>query len=92
MKIFLSAYAGATAAMLALDAIWLSTMAERLYQPQLGDLLAKDFARRRLSLSIFSISSGSFTSPRFPLCGRAGGARRSSMARCSGLSLTEPTI
>jgi uncharacterized membrane protein len=43
MKIFLSAYAGATAAMLALDAIWLSTMAERLYRRQLGDLLAKDF-------------------------------------------------
>jgi uncharacterized membrane protein len=43
MKIFLSAYAGAMAAMLALDAIWLSTMAGRLYQPQLGDLLAKDF-------------------------------------------------
>jgi uncharacterized membrane protein len=43
MKIFLSAYGGAMAAMLALDAVWLSTMAERLYRPQLGDLLAKDF-------------------------------------------------
>ncbi|PPD44070.1 MAG: hypothetical protein CTY15_08405 [Methylocystis sp.] len=43
LKIVLSAYAGATAAMLALDIIWLSTMAERLYRPQLGDLLADDF-------------------------------------------------
>jgi uncharacterized membrane protein len=43
MKIFLLAYGGAMVAMLALDAIWLSTMAERLYRPQLGDLLAKDF-------------------------------------------------
>jgi uncharacterized membrane protein len=43
MKMFLSAYAGAMAAMLALDAVWLSTMAERLYQPQLGDLLTKNF-------------------------------------------------
>ena len=29
--------------MLALDAIWLSTMAERLYKPQLGDLLSPEF-------------------------------------------------
>jgi uncharacterized membrane protein len=43
MKTFLSAYLGAMAGMLGLDAIWLSTTAERLYRPQLGDLLAKDF-------------------------------------------------
>lgn len=43
MKSFLTAYAGAAASMLALDAVWLSTMADRLYRPQLGDLLADDF-------------------------------------------------
>lgn len=43
MKTFLSAYVGAMAGMLVLDAIWLSIMAERLYHPQLGDLVAEDF-------------------------------------------------
>jgi uncharacterized membrane protein len=43
MRTFLVAYAGAMAGMLALDTIWLSIMAGRLYQPQLGDLLAENF-------------------------------------------------
>lgn len=43
MKQVLFAYAGTAASMLALDAVWLSTMAERLYRPELGDLLAEDF-------------------------------------------------
>lgn len=43
MKSFLIAYAGAAASMLALDAVWLSTMADRLYRPQLGDLLGDEF-------------------------------------------------
>jgi uncharacterized membrane protein len=43
MKTFLSAYVGAMAGMLGLDVIWLSNTAERLYRPQLGDLLAEDF-------------------------------------------------
>lgn len=34
------AYAGSAIAMLALDAIWLTTMVPRLYKPALGDLLA----------------------------------------------------
>jgi uncharacterized membrane protein len=37
------AYAGAAVMMLALDSIWLSTTAERLYRPQLGELLADEF-------------------------------------------------
>lgn len=37
------AYGGAFFAMLSLDAVWLSTMAERLYRPQLGALLAAQF-------------------------------------------------
>jgi uncharacterized membrane protein len=37
------AFGGASIAMLALDAVWLSTMAERLYRPQLGALLAHEF-------------------------------------------------
>lgn len=43
MKKPLAALAGATAAMLALDVIWLSTMAERLYRPHIGVLLADEF-------------------------------------------------
>lgn len=43
MKRFVLACAGAIAGMLPLDAVWLSTMAERLYRPQLGDLLATEF-------------------------------------------------
>lgn len=37
------ACAAAAAWMLGLDFIWLSTMADRLYRPQLGELLAEDF-------------------------------------------------
>ena len=40
---FVLAYSGAAIAMLALDVIWLSTMAERLYRPQLGELLVDNF-------------------------------------------------
>ena len=35
------AYVGAAITMLALDAIWLTTMVPRIYQPALGDLLAE---------------------------------------------------
>ena len=37
--IFIFSYLAIAAAFLALDAAWLSTMASRLYQPVLGDLL-----------------------------------------------------
>jgi uncharacterized membrane protein len=40
---FVVAYAAAAVWMLGLDFIWLSTMADRLYRQQLGDLLAQDF-------------------------------------------------
>ena len=40
---FVWAYGGAALAMLALDSIWLTTMASRLYRPQLGDLLLDEF-------------------------------------------------
>ena len=43
MKTFLSAYVGAMVGMLGLDVVWLSTTAERLYRPQLGDLLLEEF-------------------------------------------------
>ncbi len=43
MKALLAAYAGVAAALLGLDAVWLSTMADRLYRPQLGELLAPQF-------------------------------------------------
>jgi len=44
MKIFVTAYVGAMVAMIALDAVWLSTMEGRLYRPQLGHLLAERFS------------------------------------------------
>lgn len=43
MKTYASSYVVALAALLGLDAVWLSTMAERFYRPMLGDLLARDF-------------------------------------------------
>ncbi|MGV3493904.1 MAG: DUF2177 family protein [Ramlibacter sp.] len=40
----LAAYGVAALVFLGLDAIWLSTMAARLYRPAIGHLLAPDFA------------------------------------------------
>jgi uncharacterized membrane protein len=40
MPAFLSAYIGSAVAMLALDAIWLTTMVPVIYKPALGDMLA----------------------------------------------------
>ena len=40
MMPFIKAYVAAALCLLALDAIWLTTMASRLYQPALGQLLA----------------------------------------------------
>ena len=50
MKILLTAYGAAALAFLAIDAVWLSTMANLLYRPLLGDLLAPGF---RLAPAIF---------------------------------------
>jgi uncharacterized membrane protein len=36
---YLSAYAGTAVTFLALDAVWLTTMAERLYRPAIGHLM-----------------------------------------------------
>ena len=44
MKTFAAGYLGAALCMLILDAIWLSTMAPRLYRPLLQDLLADSFS------------------------------------------------
>lgn len=54
MKQVLVAYASAAAAMLALDSIWLSTMASRLYRPELGDLLADEF-RAEPALAFYAL-------------------------------------
>jgi uncharacterized membrane protein len=43
MKTILAAYAAAAAAMLALDAVWLSVSADLLYRPLLGDILLPSF-------------------------------------------------
>lgn len=40
MPAYLTAYIGSAVAMLALDAIWLTTMVPLVYKPALGDMLA----------------------------------------------------
>ena len=42
-RTYLTAYAATALAFLAVDAVWLSVMASRLYQPLLGDMLAENF-------------------------------------------------
>jgi uncharacterized membrane protein len=44
VKTVLTAYAATAIAFLAIDAVWLGAMADRLYRPLLGDLLAPGFA------------------------------------------------
>ena len=44
MKTVLTAYVTAALAFLAIDAVWLSTMANLLYRPLLGEMLAPQFA------------------------------------------------
>ena len=44
MKTVLTAYAATAIAFLAIDAVWLSTMADILYRPLLGDMLSPSFA------------------------------------------------
>ncbi|MGM9486879.1 DUF2177 family protein [Ideonella sp. YS5] len=43
LRRFLRAWAGTALPFLALDAVWLSTMASRLYRPALGELMAESF-------------------------------------------------
>ena len=43
MKTSVIAYATTFLAFMAIDAIWLTTMASRLYKPYLGEILAADF-------------------------------------------------
>ncbi|NTJ43078.1 DUF2177 family protein [Agrobacterium larrymoorei] len=43
MKTYSIAYAATLVVFLAIDAVWLSTMADLLYRPLLGDLLAPQF-------------------------------------------------
>jgi len=43
MKTYLTAYTATLIALVAIDFVWLSTMADRLYRPTLGDMLAPQF-------------------------------------------------
>ncbi len=43
IRLFLIAYAGAAVVFLALDAVWLTLMAQRLYRPSIGHLMRPDF-------------------------------------------------
>lgn len=42
-RTYLTAYAATAVAFLAVDSVWLSLMASRLYLPLLGDILAENF-------------------------------------------------
>jgi uncharacterized membrane protein len=43
MKRYVVAYLVTLIAMVSIDAVWLSTMADRLYRPVMGDMLAPEF-------------------------------------------------
>jgi uncharacterized membrane protein len=43
MKTYLTAYTATLIAFVAIDFVWLSTMADRLYRPTLGDMLVPQF-------------------------------------------------
>ena len=43
MKRYLVSYFVTLVVMVSIDAVWLSTMADRLYRPVMGDMLATDF-------------------------------------------------
>jgi uncharacterized membrane protein len=43
MKTYAVAYVATLIVFVAIDFVWLSTMADRLYRPALGDMLAPDF-------------------------------------------------
>jgi uncharacterized membrane protein len=43
MKIYLTAYTATLIAFVVIDFVWLSIMADRLYRPALGDMLAPSF-------------------------------------------------
>jgi len=43
MKTYLTAYTATLIAFVAIDFVWLSTMADRLYRPTLSDMLAPQF-------------------------------------------------
>ncbi|MDM9649090.1 DUF2177 family protein [Rhizobium sp. S163] len=43
MKIYLTAYTATLIAFVVIDFVWLSIMADRLYRPTLGDMLAPQF-------------------------------------------------
>lgn len=55
---WIAAYGGAAAAMLVLDAIWLTLAAPRLYRPQLGDMLAEGFRMGPAALFYFLYVGG----------------------------------
>ena len=44
MKAYLTAYLATALVFLCIDAVWLTLMASRLYQPLLGDILLESFA------------------------------------------------
>ena len=60
MKTYLTAYCATLIAFVAIDFIWLSIMADRLYRPTLGDMLAPQF-RLAPALAFYLIYAAGLT-------------------------------
>ncbi|MFS2154823.1 MULTISPECIES: DUF2177 family protein [unclassified Rhizobium] len=60
MKTYLTAYIATLIAFVAIDFVWLSTMADRLYRPTLGEILAPQF-RLAPALAFYLIYAAGLT-------------------------------
>lgn len=82
---WLAAYGLIALVMLALDAVWLSTMAERLYRPAIGHLMAPQFAAAPAVLFYLVYCAGIVGFAVAP--GLAAGRARDAAARGAALGL-----
>ncbi len=60
MKTMITAYVATLTIFVAIDFVWLSTMAERLYRPALGDMLAPQF-RLAPAVAFYLLYAGGLT-------------------------------
>lgn len=60
MKTTITAYVATLAIFVAIDFVWLSTMAERLYRPAMGDMLAPEF-RVAPAVAFYLLYAGGLT-------------------------------
>jgi uncharacterized membrane protein len=81
---YIVAYLGAGLSFAAIDAVWLTTMADRLYKPVLGPILAeKPDMQAAVAFYLISIFGTVFLAMRAGPARRAAGSGRRSAGRCS---------